>query len=55
MSGTSVGNSSFVLGKEDRGNRDVRVYQDGESYSMTVSELTAYTSVATRFPYTNPS
>lgn len=54
MPGYSVGTSVFVLGKEDRKNREVLSYSDGEYYSVDISTLTSYTVETTRFPYQNP-
>jgi len=49
--GVAVGTTNFVLGKEGQGNREVRTYMNGESYSLDIAAITAYTVQTTKFPY----
>jgi len=49
---TAVGPTTFVLGQESRGNREIRTYGNGDLYSVDASTNTAYSQQTTRFPYT---
>jgi len=52
--GTAVGTTSFVLGREQDGNREVLTFEDGQEYGdLPISAIVAYTSPLTQFPYTN--
>lgn len=51
MSGTAVGRTVFVLGKELHGNRQVVIVEDGEAYDFDVSAIQTYTAQVARFPY----
>lgn len=59
MSGTSVGRTVFVLGKEIHGNRQVVIVEDGEEYGFEYATIeniiTAYTAQKARFPYDLPA
>lgn len=50
MSGTASGVTTFVLGLEADGNREIRVFVDGETYDLDADLITAYTADATEFP-----
>lgn len=49
--GTSVGTSTFVLGRDAWGNRETRTFVHGESYDLDPTNITAYTVQTTKFPY----
>lgn len=49
--GTGVGNSAFVIGRHEDGNREMRVYPDGDLYDLSVETFTAYTAGNSSFPY----
>lgn len=51
--GTAVGNTSFVLGREQDSNREVLTFKDGQTYdtSLPQSSVQGYTADATTFPY----
>lgn len=49
--GTAVGTTNFVLGREKDGNREVRTFLHGETYDLDQSAQVAYTVQTTRFPY----
>lgn len=51
MAGTSSGITSFVLGREEDGNREVRTFTDGQSYDLDYEDVEAYSSDLTQFPY----
>ena len=51
MSGTAVGVTSFVLGREQDSNREVRTFENGQAYDLDVSQIQAYTANDTTFPY----
>ena len=50
--GTAVGTTVFALGREAQGNREIRVFEDGQDYGdLPVSAILAYTDQRTKFPY----
>ncbi len=51
MAGTAVGTTSFVLGREQDSNREIRVFENGEAYDLSVSLVLGYTANNTTFPY----
>ncbi len=51
MAGTSVGITTFVLGKENEGNRQTATFTNGQSYDLDFSDAQAYSSGETSFPY----
>lgn len=50
MAGTSVGVTSFVMGREEDGNREMRTFTDGQAYSVDFEDKQAYSADATEFP-----
>ena len=50
MSGTASGITSFVLGREVDGNREMRTFEDGDTYDLDADLITAYSADATEFP-----
>lgn len=53
VTGTAVGVTSFVLGREQDANREVRTFEDGQEYdtSLTQDMVQGYTADAATFPY----
>ena len=51
MSGTAVGTTGFVLGREQDSNREVRIFTDGQAYDLDVEDIQAYTANDSTFPY----
>lgn len=51
MSGTAVGTTVFVLGREQDKNREVRTFEDGQTYDLDVEDIQAYTADDSTFPY----
>jgi len=51
MSGTAVGVTSFVLGRDQDGNLENRTFTDGQAYDQDVDQIQAYTANDTTFPY----
>jgi len=51
MSGTAVGRTAFVLGREQDANREVRSFADGEEYDLDIEDVQAYTADDATFPY----
>lgn len=52
--GTAVGNTVFVMGREQDSNREIRVFQDGDTYDTTtfsVDQIQGYTALDSTFPY----
>lgn len=49
--GTSVGRSVFVLGKEVAGNRQAVIVENGQEYSLYSTAIVAYTDATAKFPY----
>lgn len=52
MSGTAVGVTSFVLGREQDGHREIRTFEDGQAYDLSIDLVQSYTADDTQFPYT---
>lgn len=50
MSGTASGVTSFVLGREEDGNREMYVFEDGQSYDLDFEDAKAYSADETEFP-----
>ena len=50
MSGIASGVTAFVLGSEADGNREMHVFEDGQSYDLDFSDVQAYSADATEFP-----
>jgi hypothetical protein len=48
---TTSGVTSFVLGKEADGNREMRTFKSGQEYDLDPATITAYTAANSRFPY----
>lgn len=51
MSGTASGVTTFVLGREAEGNREVHVFEDGQAYEFDYDLAQDYTSADATFPY----
>jgi hypothetical protein len=50
MAGTASGVTSFVLGREADGNREMRTFIDGETYDLDADLITAYSADSSEFP-----
>ena len=50
MAGTAVGITSFVLGREVDGNREMYVFEDSQAYDLDFEDAQAYSSDETEFP-----
>lgn len=50
MSGTTSGTTSFVLGREEDGNREMITLTDGQAYDLDFEDVTAYSADASEFP-----
>jgi hypothetical protein len=51
MAGTSVGVTTFVLGREADGNRETRTFTNGQESELDFSLAQASTADDTEFPY----
>lgn len=51
MSGTAVGETTFVLGREQDSHRETRTFEDGQAYDLDIGLVQAYTADDTEFPY----
>ena len=51
MSGTAVGNTTFVLGRNQDSNLETKTFTDGQAYDLDVSLVQAYTADDATFPY----
>ena len=51
MAGTSVGITTFVLGREEDGNRETRTFENGQAYDLDFEDIQAYSVDSTEFPY----
>jgi hypothetical protein len=51
FAGTAVGTTVFVLGSEDDGNRETRIFEDGQPYDLDFEDVQPYSSGDTSFPY----
>lgn len=51
MSSTASTREVYVLGKEEWGNREVRVVEAGETHDFPADAKYPYSSVRTKFPY----
>jgi hypothetical protein len=51
--GTAVGNTTFVLGRQQDGNLETRTFENGQEYDagLTPDLIQAYTADNTTFPY----
>jgi hypothetical protein len=50
MSGIASGVTSFVLGRDEDGNREMYTFKDGQAYDLDFEDATAYTADETEFP-----
>lgn len=48
---TASGITSFVLGREQDGNREVLTFENGATYDVAFAAKVAYSVATTRFPY----
>lgn len=51
MAGTASGITTFVLGREQDGNRETRTFTDGQPYELDFEDVQAYSADETEFPY----
>ena len=51
MSETAVGNTTFVLGRDQDSNLETRTFTNGQSYDLSIDLVQAYTTDDTTFPY----
>lgn len=51
MSGIASGVTTFVLGREEDGNRETRTFEDGQAYDLDFEDVQAYSADDTEFPY----
>lgn len=51
MAGTAVGNTTFVLGREQDSHRETITFTDGQAYDLSIDLVEAYTANNTTFPY----
>lgn len=51
MAGTAVGETTFVLGREQDGHRETRIFEDGQAYDLSIDLVQAYTANDSTFPY----
>ena len=52
MAGTAIGVTTFVLGREQDGHREIRTFENGQAYDLSIDLVQAYTANDTEFPYT---
>lgn len=50
MAGTTVGVTSFVLGREADGNREMYTFENGQAYDLDFEDVKAYSTDETEFP-----
>ena len=50
MSGTANGREVFVLGREQDGNREVIIVEDGVEYAMDADTIVTYSDNTAEFP-----
>lgn len=50
MAGTTVGTTSFVLGREADGNREMYTFTTGQAYDLDFEDIKAYSADETEFP-----
>lgn len=50
MAGTTVGVTAFVLGREEDGNREMYVFENGQAYDLDYEDVKAYSTDDTEFP-----
>jgi hypothetical protein len=50
MAGIAVGTTAFVLGREVDGNREMYVFENGQSYDLDFEDVKAYSVDETEFP-----
>lgn len=48
---TATGREIYVLGKEEHGNREVVIVEDGQEHNFPADTEYTYASQNTRFPY----
>jgi len=51
MSTTASGREIYVLGKEEKGNREVVIQEDASVHDLPVTAKYTYASALTKFPY----
>lgn len=51
MSSTAATREVYVLGKDEWGNREVRVVEAGETHDFPADAKYPYSNIKTRFPY----
>ena len=51
MSGTAVGTTTFVLGRNQDGHRETRIFEDGQAYVLDIEDVQAYSADDSTFPY----
>ena len=51
MSSTASGREIYVLGKEEYGNREVVIVENGEVHDLPAAAKYTYASDLTKFPY----
>jgi hypothetical protein len=50
MPGTAVGVTSFVLGRDADGNREMVTFKNGQAYDLDFEDVKAYSADETEFP-----
>ena len=50
MAGIASGVTSFVLGREEDGNREMYVFENGQAYDLDFEDVKAYSTDDTEFP-----
>lgn len=52
---TASGRTVIVLGNHVEGNRDIRVYEDGDTYDLDYAAISTYESAEAQIPYEVPA
>lgn len=52
---TATSRTVIVLGNHVEGNRDIRVYESGETYDLDYAAITTYEDVEAQIPYEVPA
>lgn len=50
MSGTTSGVTSFVMGRETDGNREMRTFKTAQAYDLDFADVKSYSTDDTEFP-----
>lgn len=50
MAGTTSGVTSFVLGRDADGNREMYTFKDAQAYDLDFEDVKAYSTDDTEFP-----